>query len=153
MGFFGRYLFDGSWKSVEDINGVPEPCLVVDIHDSDITTVTYRPAGPGSGVAYLGVTPRTYFEDERASDPTDVGREARGLAAWWAGLHGVRGEAEIGAKERELAAFLAEDIDPADFSDDPDDDDLDDDETFVEVKTVRFLAALGLPAPDDLSDG
>jgi hypothetical protein len=29
---------------------------VVDIHDSDITTVTYRPTRRGSGVAYLGVT-------------------------------------------------------------------------------------------------
>jgi len=24
---------------------------------------TYQPAGPGSGIAYLGHTPRTYFDD------------------------------------------------------------------------------------------
>jgi hypothetical protein len=150
VGFFGSYLFDGQWKPVEGAHGATEPWLTVEVHDSDITTVVYRPPGPGSGVAYLGCTPRTYFEDESASAPTDVRREARGLAAWWAGLHGVVGEAEMAAKERELSAFLAEDVDPADVPDDLDEDidDLDDGEIFVEVKTVRFLSALGLSAPD-----
>jgi hypothetical protein len=59
----------------------PEPWLVVDIHDSYVATIAYRPAGSGSGVAYLGVTPRTYFEDPDASAPTDVVREARARSA------------------------------------------------------------------------
>ncbi len=61
---------------------VPEPWLLVDIHDSDIATIAYRPTGSGSGVAYLGVTPRTYFEDPGASAPSDVAREAGGLVEW-----------------------------------------------------------------------
>jgi len=85
MGFFGTYLFDGQrWMTHEadKLPTVPEPWLLVDIHDSDIATIAYRPIGSGSGVAYLGVTPRTYFEDPGASAPSDVAREAGGLVEW-----------------------------------------------------------------------
>src|SRR6185369_891340 len=90
VGFFGTYLYhDAIWTShrPDVMPGVSPPWLVVDIHDSDVTTVTYQPAGPGTGVAYLGYTPRTYFERDDASAPTDVQREASGLALWWAELH------------------------------------------------------------------
>jgi hypothetical protein len=123
--------------------------------------VTYRPAGPGSGTAYLGFTPRTYFEQEDASLPTDVGREAAGLAAWWAGAHGTTAD-QAALKESELAGFLARDLAPEDLDGlDDGDEDLDDsdfdettvfieDDIFVEHRTSRFLAALGLPAPAGL---
>jgi hypothetical protein len=56
----------------------PSPSLLlIDIHGSDITTITYQPTGSGSGVAYLGVTPRTYFEDPWASAPTDDAGQRR----------------------------------------------------------------------------
>lgn len=156
VGLFGRYVYDGTrWLPQEDerVLDLAEPWLSVDIHDSDITTVVYRPAGPGRGVAYLGDTPRTYFENENASAPTDVAREAAGLASWWAQRQHGGSEAERGAKERELVAYLAEDTDPAGltFDEDEDIDGLDDGEIFVEVKTARFLAALDLPVPDDLA--
>jgi len=156
VGFFGTYLYDGRrWASheLERLPEVAEPWLVLDIHDSDVATVVYRPAGPGSGVAYLGYTPRTYFEDDEASAPTDVARESAGLAAWWAHLRGEASEAERRAKERELARHLAEDVDPAeiDLDDDEDDDDLDDADVFVEDKAARFLAVLDLPLPEDLA--
>jgi hypothetical protein len=168
MGFFGTYLFEsGTWRSGvvapshsdvwEPIRGdeppaASEPWLLVDIHDSDITTVTYRPAGPGSGVAYLGYTPRSYFERDNASDPTDVGREAAGLASWWREVHGAAA-AEAALKESELVAFLAQDLGPSEWptDEDEDEDDLDDAEVFVEVKTGHFIAALGLPVPGDLA--
>jgi hypothetical protein len=54
MGFFGAYLFDGNrWTlhQPDQLPAVAEPWLMIDIHDSDITTVVYRPAGRGSGVA------------------------------------------------------------------------------------------------------
>jgi hypothetical protein len=156
VGFFGSYVFAGTgWTPVpdEDVLDFAEPWLSVDIHDSDITTVEYRPTGPGSGVVYLGETPRTYFEDATASEPTNVALEAAGLASWWAHWRG-RGDAERTAKERELAAYLAEDTEPPEL----DDDDLsgngaspDDGEAFVEVKTARFLTAMDLPLPDDLA--
>ena len=85
MGFFGGYIFDGQgWLEFEPAAGtVPEggtPWLKVVIFDSDIADISYHPAGPGTGVAYLGYTPRVYFEDENASAPSDVEREAAGLA-------------------------------------------------------------------------
>jgi len=150
MGFFGRFHFDGTAWTEPDDDPRP-PWLSVDIHDSDIATITYEPAGPGTGIAYLGETPRSYFEEEDASEPTDTAAEAAGLAAWWAELHD---EGAVGTKERELVAYLAEDTDPdqvEEEDEDPDDlDEVDDAEIFVEVKTARFLAALDLPVPDEL---
>lgn len=109
MGFFGAYLFDGHrWTAHQPAEQptIAEPWLLVDIHDSDIATVTYRPVGPGSGVAYLGHTPRTYFENPDASAPTDVAREAAGLGAWWAQQRGGASDTERSAKEAGLTAYL-----------------------------------------------
>jgi hypothetical protein len=154
VGFFGAYVFDGStWQGFDQESDqaleLPAPWLSVDIHDSDIATIRYESAGPGSGIAYLGFTPRTYFEHESASAPTDVLREAEGLAFWLA-RHQDRGdEPEL----RELiASFLADDIQQQQLDDDEDDaEDLDDAEIYVEVKVARFLRAVGLPVPDELS--
>ncbi|MEU4532501.1 hypothetical protein AB0F49_30140 [Micromonospora ureilytica] len=78
-------------------------------------------------------------------------REAAGLSVWWARQRGGASDSERSAKEGELTAYLAADLDPADIDpDDEDDDDLDDAEIFVEVKAARFLTALGLPMPDAL---
>ncbi|MDX3656847.1 hypothetical protein PV646_05960 [Streptomyces sp. ID05-26A] len=153
MGFFGTYAYEhGEWKTLSEgeLPPLAEPSLWIDVHDSDITSVVYTPAGPGSGVAYLGLTPRTYFENPNASDPTDTLREAAGLAAWW-GL--LNPDGDVPAKQAELLAFLAEDEDPEAFEwDESEDvDEIDDGEVFVEVKTRRFLAALGLPVPTELS--
>jgi hypothetical protein len=168
MGFFGGYIFDGrTWLEFEPSSGtVPEvgsPWLKVVIFDSDIADISYHPAGPGTGVAYLGFTPRVYFEDENASAPTDVEREAAGLAAWVAAYQG-------GGDERALqdliVPFLASDDeeDPEGEDDDQDawgdddesdedpDEDLDDADTFVEVKLARLFEVIGLPLPDDLAD-
>lgn len=156
MGFFGTYLFDGvTWEScdADRVPQVAEPWLLLDIHDSDIGTVSYRPAGPGSGVAYLGSTPRTYFAREEASEPTDVAREAAGLAAWWERHHGPATVVAGAAKTTELVTYLAQDEDPyEDFDEDEDVDELDDAEIFVEVRAARFLAALDLPLPDELRE-
>ena len=156
MGFFGTYLYDSSGWTAWQAGKVPataERWLYVDIHDSDIATVMYRPAGPGSGTAYLGYTPRTYFENEDASAATDVPREASGLAAWWESdlAEGVSDEDRT-AKEAELASYLAGDQSEGDALDATDDiDDASDDDVFVEVKAARFLTALGLSLPEDLN--
>ncbi|MDP1794083.1 MAG: hypothetical protein Q8K63_08095 [Acidimicrobiales bacterium] len=49
------------------------------------------------------------------------------------------------AKQLEIAAFLAADEEP------PDEEPTDDADVFVEIKTARFLSALGLPLPPDLA--
>jgi len=148
VGFFGSYVFDGNaWHGYDpDSDQIPDvasPWLSVDIHDSDIATVRYEPAGPGSGTAYLGFTPRMYFGSESALAPTDVHREAEGLASWLA--------RQQGRSDRQLiASFLAEDIreQPPDPEDDADD--LDDAGIFVEIKVSEFLKTMGLPVPDEL---
>lgn len=153
MGSFGLYLYEGGRWSELGLDAQPtaqEPWLLVRIHDSDIGTVTFGPTGPGSGLAFLGVTPRIYFDDESASPSTEPNREARGLAAWWAVVHVEADEAARAAKEGELRAFLAADIPPSD-DEDEDDEDLDDAEVFVEIKAARFIRALGLPVPAGLS--
>ncbi|USX50989.1 hypothetical protein [Lentzea sp. HUAS12] len=150
VGFFGTYAYEhGQWKTLSEgeLPPLAEPSLWIDIHDSDITSVVYTPAGPGTGVAYLGLTPRTYFENPNASDPTDTLREAAGLAAWWAEVHGG---GDVPAKQAELLAYLAEDEDPEDFALD-EAEDIDEEAVFVEVKTRRFLTALDLPLPEGLS--
>lgn len=156
MGFFGSYLYaDGHWHE-EELSSEPiaaEPWLHASVHDSDFTAVTYRPTGPGSGVAFLGYTPRSYFEMDDASPPTDVARESAGLTHWWALLHGVTSTEEIAAKNAELIGYLAKDLDSTNTESDADDDTDDDAELFAEIKTSRFLATLGLPLPEDLPTG
>jgi hypothetical protein len=152
VGFFGGYVFDGSsWHGFDpDSPQAPDiaaPWLSVDIYDSDFAVLRYEPTGPGSGTAYLGFTPRTYFEDESASAPTDVLREAEGLASWLAQQQGRSDETEL----RELiASFLADDIQEQQLDDDADVGDLDDADIFVEVKVSEFLKAVRLPVPDEL---
>jgi hypothetical protein len=152
VGFFGGYVFDGStWHSFDPDSdqrpGIAAPWLSVYIHDSDIATVRYEPAGPGSGTAYLGHTPRTYFDDESASAPADVLRETEGLALWLARQQARSDVAEL----RELiASFLAGDSREQQLDDDAGD--LDDADIFVEVKVSKFLTAVGLPVPHELSN-
>ena len=148
VGFFGTYAFEnGQWKTLSEGELPPlvEPFLWIDIHDSDIASVVYAPAGPGSGVAYLGLTPSTYFENPNASDPTDVAREAAGLTAWWA-LHN---SGDAVGKQAEILGYLAEDENPDDLSLD-EGVDVEDVDVFVEIKTARFLEVLDLPLPTEL---
>jgi hypothetical protein len=148
MGFFGTYLFDGQRWMPHDTDKpptIPEPWLLIDIHDSDITTITYQPTRSGSGVAYLGVTPRTYFEDPGASASTDVAREAGGLAEWWSQYRRTADDARAWRESSRTRHYLAADIVPDDLDSEEDDEDLEDADVFVEVKTARFLAVLDLP--------
>jgi hypothetical protein len=158
VGFFGGYVFDGStWPGFDPDSGqwpdIAAPWLSVYVHDSDIATVRYEPGGPGSGIAYLGRTPRVYFGDESASAPAGVLREAEGLAFWLARQQGRSDEAEL----RDLiASFLADDTPEQQIHDHAsagtDAGDLDDADIFVEIKVSRFLAAVGLPVPSELPD-
>ena len=154
MGFFGGYIFNGSsWHEFDPQDGlVPAGTaawLSVCVYDSDIAEVRYEPAGPGSGTAFLGFTPRAYYEDESASAPADVAREAAGLASWVARHLGRADEAEL---RQVITPFIADDapesLDDLDAGDD--DVDLDEADVFVEAKVSRFLKAVGLPVPPGL---
>jgi hypothetical protein len=145
MGISGAYVYSGGqWTSQErgQRPDVAEPWLMVDVHDSDFTTVTYSPAEPGNDVACLGDTPQA------RTSRADAERAAEGLARWWAGLHEV-GDEEFDAKRRQIEAYLV--VDPG--SDEPkpgDGGEKDPAETHAELKTSRFLVALDLPVPDPL---
>jgi hypothetical protein len=147
MGFSGTYVYsDGTWTAQErgQRPEVAEPWLMVEVHDSDYTTVTHSPAEPGTGAVRLGRTPG---EDETSQ--VDIERAAAGLATWWAGLRGSGGEEETAAKRRQIAAYLA--ADPG--ADEPkagDGGEQDPAEAFAELKTTRFLVALDLPVPGGL---
>lgn len=156
MGFFGAYVFDGStWHGFDPDSDqrldIAAPWLSLYIHDSDFATVRYEPRGPGTGTAYLGCTPRTYFGDESAPETTDVLRDAEGLALWLTRQQNRNDAAEL----RELiASFLAGDFPEQQSGEHADDGegagDLDDGDIFVEVKVSRFLTAVGLRVPHEL---
>ena len=138
VGFFGSYVYaDHAWSEVDpDAEaGVPsEPYMVVMIHDSDIAVIRYTPAGVGTGEAFLGYAPRAYFGDPAAPAAADTAIEAAGLAAW-AELVGTSPAPD------EIERFLASD----DKQPDDRQDDVPDEDVFVELKTARFLQTLGLP--------
>lgn len=143
MGFFGSWVHDGvGWREYESTSqlGPGRPWLWIDIHDSDVTTVTFHPAPPPArGVAYVGYTPHRYFGDDRIITPGDAAAEAHALADWWAARHGGA-DAGRRAKAAEILPLLAHDAQPEQTG-------------LVEGRTVRLLAALGLPAPDELELG
>jgi len=65
VGFFGRFVYsEGAWRD-EAIGG---DYLAIDIHDSDITTIEYRPV-PEHGRFYLGFQPRDYSTTPRRARP------------------------------------------------------------------------------------
>ncbi len=86
MGLFARFTHsEGQWREAESAS---EPYLFIDVHDSDIATVDYRPSFSGTGRFYLGTEPRIYFEDDKASEPVDREVEAQGFAQWVRQVHG-----------------------------------------------------------------
>jgi hypothetical protein len=131
MGLFGTFTYSaGDWTGADS---PAEPSLVVDVHDSDIATVDYRPIGDGTGRCYLGFQPRVYFEDPGASPPVDNEVEARGLADWARQATGR--EVDPG----DVLALLA-----------PDDEDADPEDLFVEETVRRLLELTGVPVPEEL---
>ncbi|MDP9441419.1 MAG: hypothetical protein M3P34_04410 [Actinomycetota bacterium] len=133
MGLFARFTHStGQWREAEPAD---EPYLSIDVHDSDIATVDYRPAPPGLGRFYLGVEPRIYFEDPTASDTVDREAEAKGFSQWARDVHG-------------------RDVDPADvlalMAADSDEDDDEPEDAFVEDTVDRLLGLVGLPLPEGM---
>ena len=130
MGYFGTFIFrDGQWQQRSGTG----PELVVDVHDSDIATIDYRPAPPGLGRFYLGAQPRDFFADPDASQPVDVPAEVDAFVGWAAS---TLGRAPAAA---ELRPLVAEEGGTAG-------DDV------VEGTVVRLLDLLGLPVPEELAE-
>lgn len=132
MGLFGRFTYShGEWHAGDPES---EPYLAVDIHDSDIATVDYRPADRATGRFYLGFEPRLYFDDESANDPIETAEEAQAFAHWVRRVTGR--EVDAGAIQRLMAKG------------DPDEEPEDE---FVEDTVQRLLALAGLPVPEELA--
>ena len=131
MGYFGTFIFrDGQWQQRSGAG----PELVVDVHDSDIATIDYRPAPPGLGRFYLGRQPRDFFADPEASQPVDVPAEVDAFVGWAAQTLGRAPRAA------ELRPLVAEDGSGAAEDDG------------VEGTVVRLLDLLGLPVPEELAE-
>ena len=131
MGYFGTFIFrDGQWQQRSGAG----PELVVDVHDSDIATIDYRPAPPGLGRFYLGHQPRDFFADPEASQPVDVPAEVDAFVGWAAQTLGRAPEPAA------LRPLVAED-----GAGEPEDD-------AVEDTVVRLLDLLGLPVPEELAE-
>lgn len=118
MGLFATWLFDdGGWSQYEsgasvDFTGA---ALMVYVHDSDFVEVKYHPAGSGTGVAYLNLSPRVYFDSED-TETTVAAREAAGLAQWWALRNPGR---DIQEKRDRLGDLLFDDADALPPGEDP----------------------------------
>lgn len=131
MGNWNCYIFDGSWTSHETPDDIPEPLgdrtLRLFLADSDFAEVRYDPVtAPGTGSAFVGYTPRTYFENDEAPGCTDTAPDAAGLAAW----------AGPGVSPIDVQELLADDD-----SHGPGEDD----DPFVETTLTRLVALLRLP--------
>jgi hypothetical protein len=125
MGLFLTQTFaSGKWS---DGDSAVAPFLTIDIHDSDIATISFEPSVEGGGLVYLGFQPRDYFEDDSASADVDLDQQAAALTAW---AHAVT-TAKVDAAS--IRPLLAEDRveEPADV--------------YVEETVARLLEMLGLP--------
>ena len=133
MGLFGSATYSGGYWS----EGAPvsEPWLTIEIHDSDVADVQFRPSASGRGKLYLGFEPRHYFDDPEASDPVDGFVEAAALAEW-ARFTTLR-EVEPTAV---LALMAADDPEATPAAD------------FVEDTAVVLFELIGLPLPPLLFD-
>jgi hypothetical protein len=128
VGYFGTFIYrDGQWQQRSGTG----PELVVDVHDSDIATIDYRPAPAGLGRFYLGHQPRDYFGDPEASRPVDVEAEVAGFGSW--------------ASETLGRAPAADDVRPL-VAGHPGQEPADD---VVEDTVVRLLGLLGVPVPPE----
>ena len=134
MGSFWRLTYHGGkWQTISG-----EPSVTIDVYDSDIATVEYRPAESGSsGRFYLGTQPRDYFDDPSASDPVNLEVEAAGFAAW------ARSHAGSSVSAEQILPLLA----TADVEEPLD--------VFVDDTVARLLDAVGIPLPteDDIDLG
>ncbi|SDX74685.1 hypothetical protein SAMN05661080_01030 [Modestobacter sp. DSM 44400] len=127
VGYFGTFIYrDGQWQQRSGAS----PELVVDVHDSDIATIDYRPAPAGLGRFYLGHQPRNYFGDPEASRPVDVPAEVEAFRGWATDTLGRA------PREEDIRPLLAErdGQQPADDA--------------VEDTVVRLLDLLGVPVPE-----
>jgi len=132
VGYFGTFIFrDGQWQQR---SGGAGPELVVDVHDSDIATIDYRPAPPGLGRFYLGHQPRDFFADPEASQPVDVPAEVDAFVGWAAETLGRAPQPE------QLRPLVAEDGTGTA------------EDGVVEGTVVRLLDLLGLPVPEELAE-
>lgn len=128
MGNWGCYLYsDGTWTERPGPSTTPEAegirTLQVLVAASDFAEVRYWPVtAPANGSAFVGFSPRSYFDDPSALGCRDARPEAVGLAAW----------AGNGVQADQLAQLLATD-------------DGESQDTFVEETVDRLVVLLGLP--------
>lgn len=108
------------------------PSLEIEVLDSDIAVIDYRPAPEGLGRFYLGFQPRDLYDDPAESEPVDIEGEAEAFATWAEAVGALDVQP---AEVRRLMAVEGEE---------PED-------TFVEETVVRLLRLVGLSVPKGLA--
>jgi len=109
------------------------PRLAVEVVDSDIAVVDYRPVPEGAaGRFYLGFQPRDLYDDPAESEPVDIEGEAEAFATW------AESVGALDVQPNEVRRLMAvEGVEPED--------------TFVEETVVRLLRLVGLSVPKGLA--
>lgn len=129
MGRFEKFaLVEGSWT--DEVSG--DRWLLIEIHDSDIATITFSPAPESRRTFYLGTEPRAYFDDPSASADVDLDGVRSAFEQWVFETLGL--QIDSPALRAEMAAV--EDEDPRDV--------------FVEDAVVRLLLLMDLDLPPAL---
>jgi hypothetical protein len=131
MGDFAEWRWSqGDWSDGSDVE---PPWLTIDIHDSDVATITFASAqDEASRRFHLGTHPAIYFDLAEEAPAEDPDAEAAAFVHW----AGLATGAEVAVED--VRALLA----TADHEEDPVDD-------FVEDTVARLLALADLDVPGE----
>ena len=121
----GTFIYsNGRWDSAP----TSDLYLAIEVQNFDYAQVDYHLKHGRVGRVYLGIQPKDYFDNERASRDVDLPTHAQGISTW------AKTVLDRDVAIDDITALLA----PAGI-DTPTED--------VEKVLLRFLALLGLPTP------
>jgi hypothetical protein len=131
MGDFAEWRWSqGGWREGSSLE---PPWLMIDIHDSDVATITFAPAqGEASGRFHLGTHPVLYFDIAEEAPAQDPDAEAAAFVKWAELATG----AEVAVDDvRALLATVDDEEDPVD--------------DFVDDTVARLLGLAGIHVPGE----
>ena len=122
----GTFIYsNGRWDSAP----TSDLYLAIEVPNEDYAQVDYHLTHGRLGRVFLGIQPKDYFDDDGASKDIDIPTHAQGLSTW------AKTVLDRDVSVNDLKALIA----PAG---------IDTPSENVERVILRFLALLGLPAPE-----